>query len=63
MSTTCDHVEEIANAIACHDFPGLPAIGELPLSTATAYRQLAKAVLDSESHNPLDWWRPEAVPT
>ena len=41
----CSHAIEIADALARHDFPGLPSIVELDDSIQTAYEDIAEDAL------------------
>ncbi len=41
----CGHVAEIADAIARHDFPGLPSIAELDDDIRAAYEEIATDAL------------------
>lgn len=41
----CEHRWTIANAIACHDFPGMPSLAELEESAQDAYLRLADQAL------------------
>lgn len=42
---TCDHRWEIANAVARHDFPGMPSLAELAEDQQQAYLDFADQVL------------------
>ena len=41
----CSHVDEIADALARHDFPGMPSIDELHEGIQAAYRDIAETAL------------------
>ncbi len=44
-NAACSHVDEIADALARHDFPGMPSISELDDEIQAAYRDIAESAL------------------
>ena len=43
--TPCVHAMQIADALACHDFPGMPSLGELDTGIQEAYIRMGEAAL------------------